>query len=102
MMQEIVTGTVEGTGAVINISLGFKPKWVRLLNVDGLVTCEWNASMPDASGLITKTAGTLSRILVGGVTPYDGVAGGAGAGFTIGTDVDINQPAETVDYVIGR
>lgn len=87
----VAYGNVEGTGAALAVSLGFEPKIVRLLNIDGLATLEWVAGMGNATGLKQVTAGTLSFIAVNGITPNS-------SGFTIGADTDINVTAETIFY----
>lgn len=96
----IASGTVEGTGADINILLGFKPSYVRIVNEDGLATLEWFDDMTDGHGIkmVEATGVTMSKITSLGVTPYDGTAAGDGAGFTIGADTDINVSAETLHY----
>ncbi len=96
---QVATGTVEGTGAALNIELGFTPKAVRIDNVDGLVQLFWNDDMPDASGIKQITAGTLSWITSNGVTPYAGSdtpGSEETEGFTIGADADVNVSAETI------
>ena len=92
------TGTVEGTGATINISCGFKPSVVVLKNADGAARLEWDDSMPDASGMKTVAAGTYSYITTLGITPYEGAVGSASWGFTIGADTDVNVSAETIHW----
>lgn len=94
--QRTKTGTVEGTGAAINIELGFKPTIVKIFNVDGLATLEWNDAMPAASGVKRVTAGTMTWITSNGVSLYDGVARTTGSGFTIGADADVNASGETI------
>jgi len=90
------TGTVEGTGAAINISCGFTPVAVRIDNIDGDAILVWNDAMPDASGMKTIAAGTTAHITSAGVTAYAGSAASASKGFTIGADTDVNVSAETI------
>ena len=110
MKGHFVTGSVEGTGAVINVELGFTPKTVRLINIDdadGLdPVLDWNDQMADASGLLhlkTVDSGTtgnagLDLITTGGITPYAGASGSASKGFTIGTNANVNASGETIVY----
>lgn len=96
---KIATGTVEGTGAALNVSIGFKPNYVRVINIDGLATLEWTADMGAAAGLKEVTAGTKSLLGSLGISQYDGVAAGATEGFTIGADTDVNVSAETIMWL---
>lgn len=99
MFERPKYGTVEGTGAVIAIDLGFKPRVVKIFNVDGKCTLEWNEAMGAGKGYkvltgIDSTADTVSLhsfISSGGITPSIG-------GFSIGADTDINVEAETICY----
>lgn len=95
----VARGTVEGTGAALNIQCGFTPAHVRVLNVDGLATMEWTSDFADGTALKTVTAGTMSLAGSNGITPYAGTAGGDSAGFTIGADADVNVSAETINWV---
>lgn len=47
------TGTVEGTGAAINVQLGFTPDYVKLINIDGDASLEWISDMADGEGYKT-------------------------------------------------
>jgi hypothetical protein len=89
--------TVEGTGAAISITCGFKPSLVKIINIDGKASLEHTSSMADASGYkvltgIDDTADTVSLhsfITSGGVTLTT-------MGFTIGADTDVNVNGETI------
>lgn len=50
-MNEFTSGSVEGTGSAINVSLGFQPSYVKVWNIDADVPAciEW-AHGPDADG----------------------------------------------------
>lgn len=105
MYEHIKQGTVEGTGAALQINVGFKPSWVKILNIDGLASLEWVASMADASGVKVITAGTMSLITSNGITPLqtDQVGSTAGkSGFTLGADTDVNVSGETIHWIAGR
>lgn len=101
MNPTIQTGTVEGTGAAINVSLGFVPDYVQVMNIDGNAEGTWTSDMPDAS-MQKRTAGTFSNATTNGISPYDGERGGAAKGFTIGADADVNADGETLVYVAMR
>ena len=92
-------GTVEGTGSLIIVQLGFTPEWVRIINIDDNNSLEWTKDMPDDSGMKTITDGTISKITSDAITPYAGTDGANSKGFTIGTDSDVNVNAQTLVYV---
>jgi hypothetical protein len=94
----IAEGTVEGTGALITIQTGWIPSYVRVVNEDGLCVMEFFSNMTAGHGIKQVTVGTISKVTTGGISPYAGSAGANGAGFTIGTDVDINVAGETLHY----
>lgn len=111
--QDIITGSVAGTGAAINISLGFIPSYVKVFNPSDAGslwgTIEWFSGMAAASGL--KSLKTIDSGVTGlasqayvttnGISSYAGTAT-AGAGFTIGADADINASTEVVYYIAVR
>ena len=95
-MFGVQTGTVEGTGAAIDVSVGFQPAAIRVDNIDGDAILYWNDAMPAASGMKTIAVGTTAHITSLGISLYAGVSAGAGQGFTIGADTDVNVSAETL------
>ena len=112
-MKEFATGVVEGTGAAINISLGFIPRYVKCYNADDAgalaPVMEWFEGMTAGHGLKSlKTidsgsTGNASQAAVtsDGISEYTGSTA-AGEGFTIGADTDLNVTAETIHYVAYR
>jgi len=105
-----MTGTVEGTGAAINVKCGFKPRYVKLFNVDDagskMPILEWHDQLGAGYGikwLIGTTYTTPSIITSLGITLYCGSdADGDGQGFTIGADTDVNVSAETILWIALR
>lgn len=95
-------GTVEGTGSAINISLGFTPAAVQVINIDGDAMMWWTDDMTDGEAYKIVAAGTNAQIGTGGVTPYAGSptpGSEAAVGFTIGADTDVNASAETIMWM---
>jgi hypothetical protein len=89
-VQKTYRGAFTGTGALITVGvLGCRPGTVKLFNRGGLAKAEWNDAMPDASMMKQVTDGTISFPTSGGVTPTS-------AGFTVGTDADMNVSGELV------
>lgn len=97
MNPQIITGTVEGTGAAINVEVGFTPDWVEVQNIDGNAAAVWSSDMP-AGHMVKRSAGTFSNATTNGISPYAGTRGGDSAGFTIGADADVNASGETLIY----
>ncbi len=93
----MASGVITGTGAAINVSLGFTPSRVRLLNQTQLAELEWVSAMPAAAGLKRITAGTMSYIVTGGISAYAG-DGSTAKGFTLGTDA-FNAAANVIHYI---
>ena len=91
------SGSITGTGAAINVPLGFAPTSVRIRNRTSRDTLEWDDDMAAASGNKRVAAGTGTLITVGGISPYAGTEQ-ISRGFTIGTDADINVAAELLFY----
>ena len=102
MLSNAQKGTVEGTGSAINVSVGFVPARVMLVNIDGDVTMQWDNNMVDGQGFKSVAAGTQSLVASNGVSAYAGAEASAAAGFTIGTDSDINGSAETIHWYAFR
>lgn len=92
------TGTIVGTAGILNVLCGFIPQQVRLMNETGLVKAEWVNTMDADSAIKTVTAGTISKITIGGISPYEGTRGGDQPGFSIGTDADINVSGEVLHW----
>ena len=83
------SGTMDGTGAVITITCGFKPRKVELVNEGGLATAEKTDTMADAKSSKRVTAGTMTYADV--ITLTDN-------GFTIAADADLNVAGEALHW----
>lgn len=103
MQPQFDSGTVEGTGSAINVSLGWKPDYVKVFNQDNtnVATLEYSSTMPDAAGFKYVNAGDMTLITSDGISPYDG-DDTTPAGFTIGADTDVNVSSETLHWVAMR
>lgn len=77
-MAIVKTGTITGTGAAINLNLGFVPSRIDLLNETtltsgvGVFSAQWYDSMANASAMTITTAGTpvFAYAAANGFTPY--------------------------------
>src|SRR3990167_11298029 len=82
-----------GTVAAVTFTLGFKPRWVRILNEAASSSgFEWYEGMADASAIKRALAGDLTVVTTNGITP-------SASGFTIGLDTDVNVINEQLDWI---
>lgn len=92
---QVVVGKVTGTGAILNVALGFIPDKLTLLNETTGRTVTWFANQGAGKGV---SAGTL--ITTNGVSAYAGT-GAIPQGFTLGTDA-VNGSGNIIDYEATR
>ena len=97
MPTNIKSGTVTGTGANLNVSLGFAPDHVIVINDTTNDRLEWFSNMPAASAYKRVAAGTSTKITTLGISLFTG-SPTQQAGFTIGTD-GVNTAANVLRYV---
>jgi len=94
-LAQIATGTYLDTGTVAAYdftTLGFTPRWVRVINETSGDVIEWNEGMADAEGYKRVAAGTGAMVTSHGITPLAN-------GFTLGLDTDINVTSEQCSWV---
>lgn len=91
----MATGSYLDTGTVAAYSysdLGFKPRYIRVINLtSGDESC-WIEGMTAAHSLKRIAAGTAAATTSLGITVGD-------RGFTLGLDTDINYTSEQVYWV---
>ena len=91
----VATGRYLSTAAAaaFNITLGFKPRYVRVLNNGSGDQYEWFEGMADAEALKTTAAtSAISLITTLGITPLAN-------GFTVGLDEDVNVISEQLSWL---
>lgn len=78
-------GSYTGNGAALNISVGFIPDHVRIVNTTTVGFDEWYQGMAAGTSVTAATdvAAGAVRAAPGGVTAFAG-SGDAGEGFTVG------------------
>jgi len=97
-MNEVKVGTVTGTGAAINVSLGFVPDYVKVVNVtDRDQIDEWFKGMPADTSVQTNTA--VATRDTNGISEYAGTSTSP-PGFTIGSG--ISEADKVLRYVAIR
>lgn len=88
------TGVFTGTGAAVNVVIGFVPDYVRIINVtDGDETFEWFGTMADGTAIRTQLA--VASQATQGVTALRSET--LGAGFTVGAA--ISEAAKVYHYI---
>jgi len=97
MPTNIKTGTVTGTGAALNVSVGFSPDYVKVFNDTAGDSLEWLSNMTAGHAFKRVAAGTGTKITTGGVSLFTGSATQQ-AGFTIGVDA-VNTAAAVIRYI---
>jgi hypothetical protein len=109
MAANTKTGSYTGTGAAINIELGFIPDYIRVINItDGDDAWEWFSSMAAASAIYQRnlvdnaTSGNSSMALIttNGISTYDAADFSHKKGFKVGTSLSEN--GKTFAYVATR
>lgn len=99
MASPIATGTYVGTGAAIDIELGWKPSYVRILNItDRDAGLTWFDTMPAGEAIAEGAA--LATQAANGITPLDGTLAGGKEGFTVGTAG--SETGKTFAYIAMR
>ena len=82
----------DGTAVALKIVVGFKPKYVRVVNETSRDGYEWFEGMADAEAVKFVAAGTRTIITTLGITP-------AADGFTVGLDLDVNVVNEQISWI---
>ncbi len=81
-----------GTVAAYEFTLGFQPRYVRVVNNTSRDQLEWFEGMTDGHAIKTVAAGTRTAITSNGITVSEN-------GFTLGLDTDVNVTSEQVSFV---
>lgn len=99
MIPSTVIGDVAGTGAAINVVLGFKPDYVKAVNRVSGAQLEWFRPAGTNSRKVV-VAGTVSVVTgAASVAAYEGTTG---EGFTIPADAQVNVSGQQIDYFATR
>lgn len=93
-MTQVATGTYTGTGAAVNVEIGFVPDYIKIVNItDGDDAWELFPGMTDGHAIYTRnvvdnaTTGNpgMSRITANGITRRNPTDFAGKRGFTAGT-----------------
>lgn len=97
-MSELKIGTYDGDGAAQNISLGFVPDALIIVNVeDGDLVGIWFSGMTDDTSV--DIAAAVAANAADGISDYAGSTTAA-PGFTVGTD--FSEDGKTYRYIAMR
>lgn len=101
-VQNFASGTQDGTGAAINIEIGWQPDHMVVQNIEAtdFARLEWYKGM-DAANAIKTVTSTKSKITSLGLSLYAGSTS-AQQGFTIGADTDVNVSGEALTWCAWR
>ena len=80
------------TAAAFDITTGFKPRYVRIVNETSGDQIEWFDGMADSEGLKRIAAGAGALVTSNGIIPLSN-------GFTVGLDADINVINEQLSWL---
>lgn len=81
-----------GTAAAFDITIGFKPRYVKVVNEDGDCYYEWFEGMADSEAMKMVTGGTYAKVTTHGIIPLTN-------GFTVGLDTDINVTDQVLSWI---
>ena len=96
--MQIITGTATGTGAALNVEVGFTPSRVEIINETDPGYYVWTSDMADAEMQKTIGDGTTTFETSDGISAYAGASGATGKGFTIGADSDMNAASDVLHW----
>ena len=80
------------TAAEFDITTGFKPRFVRIVNVTSLDQMEWYEGMASDSAVKTVAAGTRTLLVADAIIPLED-------GFTVGLDTDVNVTNQQISWI---
>ena len=102
MIPGTVVGQVTGTGAAINVALGFQPDYIKLNNRTTGAMLEWFRAAGTAGGS-RKTIVTGVVTVVTGAASISALASATvGEGFVVPVDAQVNVAAQIIDYFASR
>lgn len=89
----VITHIDTGTVAARKFTVGFRPRYVKVVNETDRIQEEWFEGMADAEGLLQIAAGTKTLITTNGITP-------AADGFTFGLNTTIYATSKQYSILV--
>ena len=78
--------------AAFTITLGFKPRYVKVVNLADDIQGEWFEGMADAAMFVRVQDGTGNEVSSNGITVSD-------SGFTLGADSSVNGDNKQLSWI---
>lgn len=101
MANEVKIGSYTGTGAAINLELGWIPDYILVENAtDGDESWSWFYGMTNAHALKIASDGTKTRITSNGISAYEPADLTNAVGVTFGSA--LSESGDTFRYVAMR
>jgi len=93
-IANVATGSYLDTGTVaaFDITTGFTPRYVRIINETSGDQIEWFDGMADSEGIKRVAAGTCAIVTENGIIPL-------ARGFTVGLDTDICYTSQQLSWL---
>lgn len=93
LRMAVISHIDSGTVAARKFVVGFKPRYVKVVNETDRIQEEWFEGMADAEGLLQVAAGTKTLITSDGITP-------AADGFTFGLNTTIYAQSKQYSILV--
>jgi hypothetical protein len=93
------TGLTTGTGAAINIEMGFTPNYVRVCNITDSIILEWSNTMGAGKGIKHNATGVVAAVSSNGITAS--TSSDTFRGITLGTD-GVNTTGDQLSVIAFR
>lgn len=97
--MKMATGSETGTGSAINVTCGFTPKAVIIINETDPGLYIWSDTMADAEVMHLTDAVALTFPTSDGISAYTGSVATNSKGFTIGADSDMNGSSDVIHWI---
>lgn len=93
----IAVGSFTGAGAVVDVTCGFKPRYVKLVNLTDRTVHEFFGDMAATHSLKAVAVGTLTDDTTSAITPIGGTDSNGYRGFQVPASVAI--AAKEIHYI---
>lgn len=97
--MKMATGSETGSGSAINVTCGFTPKVVVIMNETDPGIYVWTDTMADAEMVKLTDVVALTFPTSDGISAYTGSVATNSKGFTIGADSDMNASSDVIHWI---
>lgn len=95
-VSNLAVGSFTSDNSAVEITTGFKPRYIRVINLTDKITWEWTLDMAATHSLKTVAAGTITDDTGSAIVPHGGPDGDF-RGFTLSATAAGN--AKVIHYV---